>query len=137
VRHSTAKRREQTDKGRVRNDGRMASNDWGKGGNRLASNEVVSGRKDITQLALEPGLLGVKPRSGRSKRGETIGGEARPRKSPACRANPIEPPWYVTRMPVVVGGVEPTEGPPYHDLCPNLLIRRPLARPSKIKSYFV
>src|SRR3984957_5695922 len=69
----------------------------------------MSGKRQKTQysLALEPVARGETPVSDHP-RGRTIGGEASTRKPGlAGLTNPIEPPWYVTRMPGGVGGVAP------------------------------
>jgi hypothetical protein len=67
----------------------------------------MSGKRQKTQysLALEP-LLGVKPRSAITKGPNHWWRSQHPKARP-CRPNPIEPPWYVTRMPGGVGGVAP------------------------------
>ncbi len=75
----------------------------------------MSGKRQKTQysLALEPGTRGEAPVTG-SPRVEPSVAKPTP-ESPAVTEqlmsrhtlNPIEPPWYVTRMPGGVGGAAP------------------------------
>ena len=67
----------------------------------------MSGKRQQIQysLALEPGGRGEPPVSGHQG-AEPFVAKPAP-ESPALQANPIEPPWYVTRMPGGVGGVAP------------------------------
>jgi hypothetical protein len=67
----------------------------------------MSGKRQKTQysLALEPVARG-ETRSAITKGPNHWWRSQHPKARP-CRPNPIEPPWYVTRMPGGVGGVAP------------------------------
>ena len=67
----------------------------------------MSGKRQKTQysLALEPVARGETPVSDHQG-AEPLVAKPAPEARP-CRPNPIEPPWYVTRMPGGVGGVAP------------------------------
>ena len=67
----------------------------------------MSGKRQKTQysLALESVARGETPVSDHQG-AEPFVAKPAP-ESPALQANPIEPPWYVTRMPGGVGGVAP------------------------------
>src|SRR6266481_77014 len=75
---------------------------------------VEGGRRPSTHWPWNQ-LLGVKPRSAITKGPNHWWRSQHPKARP-CRPNPIEPPWYVTRMPGGVGGVAP-RGVPYPDQC--------------------
>ena len=63
----------------------------------------MSGKRQTTQysLALEPVARGETPVSDHQG-AEPLVANQHPKARP-CRPNPIEPPWYVTRMPGGVG----------------------------------
>src|SRR5258708_10345836 len=71
----------------------------------LETHEWVSGRRPSTHWPWNR-WLGVKPRSAITKGPNHWWRSQHPKARP-CRPNPIEPPWYVTRMPGGVGGVAP------------------------------
>src|SRR6266436_5147700 len=79
----------------------------------------MSGKRQKTQysLALEPVARGETPVSDHQG-AEPLVATPAPKTRP-CRPNPIEPPWYVTRMPGGVGGVAP-RGVPLSRCVPSM-----------------
>ena len=67
----------------------------------------MSGKRQKIQcsLALEPVDRGEPPVNGHRGAEPLLATPAPER--PALQPNPVEPPWYVTRMPGGVGGVAP------------------------------
>src|SRR6202048_1332642 len=85
-------------------------------------------RKLLSRVRPWNRLLGVKPRSAITKGPNHWWRSQHPKARP-CRPNPIEPPWYVTRMPGGVGGVAPRGVPLSRSSarsrhCPTFLDRR-------------
>src|ERR1700730_18060744 len=86
--------------------------------------QVMSGKRQKTQysLALESVARGETPVSDHQG-AETLVAKPAP-ESPTLQANPIEPPWYVIRMPGGVGGVAPRGAPLSRSLPPQRPSRR-------------